>query len=367
MIDAEIAGRAADLVSRLSLAPRFAGSSEEADARALCRKQLEDAGFTCVERPFEYSQWAGRWGIPVASALQAATILIVARIAVHRGPLIALLVGAVLYVALLFVAADVKRRWILAFPLARARATNLEASRGNPKVWLVAHLDSKSQTIPMLIRIASSIAMAATTMVTAIALIVSLVDRIQLGGLWAVLPIVALLAALPSIFCWVGNNSPGAVDNASGVAAVLMAAELSGAVRNMGVLITSGEELGLAGARAWAQSANLGIVALNCDTIDDNGHWRLMYSGARPGRIAAAAEAVSRSSSVRLLTTRFIPGILADSMALADRSVEAVTLSRGTIRTLARIHTRRDNSNAFAGTGVPQASAFLAALTAELS
>jgi hypothetical protein len=61
-----------------------------------------------------------------------------------------------------------------------------------------------------------------------------------------------------------------------------------------------------------------------------------------------------------------VPGILADSMALADRGIESVTVSRGTLSTLARIHTRGDNSSAVTGTGVAEASVLLAALTREL-
>jgi hypothetical protein len=64
---------------------------------------------------------------------------------------------------------------------------------------------------------------------------------------------------------------------------------------------------------------------------------------------------------------RMIPGILADSMAFADRGIESVTVSRGTLSTLARIHTRRDNSIALTGSGVAEASALLAALTRELA
>jgi hypothetical protein len=273
----------------------------------------------------------------------------------------------VLYVALLFVAADVKRRWILALPWQRARTTNLQASRGDPKVWLVAHLDSKSQTVPMLIRIGSSVALSLTTTMMGIILLRSLFDNVLPTGFLTVVQLTAVVVALPSIFCWVGNRSPGAVDNASGVAAVLMAAELSGGVQNIGVLITSGEELGLAGARAWAADAPSRIVVLNCDTIDDKGRWRLMYTGGRPRRIAAAADSVSRSMAPGIAFGHFIPGILADSMAIAGRRIEAVTLSRGTLSTLARIHTRRDNSNAFKGAGIQQASALLAALTKELS
>jgi hypothetical protein len=367
MADAELVERAKDLVQRLSRAPRLAGSPEEADARALCRNELEQAGFECVEQPFDYSQWPGRWGIPVAAAAQAGTILLVARMATHEGPIIALVVGAALYMALLLASGDAKRRWISELPFQRAAAVNLEATRGKPSVWLVAHVDSKSQTAPMLVRIASSIALGAVMVASTIVLLVSLRDSIDLTAAWPTLRIAAVVAALPSIFCWVRNDSPGAVDNASGVATVLLAAASAPSSRDLGVLISSGEELGLAGARVWAAHAKPGIVVLNCDTIDDAGEWRLMYNGTRPDQIAAAAEKVSILSGSKLLPGRFIPGILADSMAFSDRGLPSVTLSRGTLSTLARIHTRRDTSNAFTSSGVAEASTLLLALTTELT
>ena len=367
MASQELVHRAKDLVERLARTPRFAGSQEETEARALCRGELERAGLECVERRFEYSQWPGKWGVPVAAAVQTATIFIVARIAMHQGPLVALVAGAALYVALLFASADAKRRWITALPFQRASSVNLEAGRGSPSVWLVAHLDSKSQTVPMLARIASSIGLAAVILVATTVLLLSLRGDRDASATWRAIEVSALIVALPSILCWVRNQSSGAVDNASGVAAVLLAAQSLSAVRDLGVLITSGEELGLAGARVWAENAQPGIVALNCDTVDDGGGWRLMYTGAIPSRIRVALDAISSSTVPKPAIGRMIPGILADSMAFADRGNESVTVSRGTLSTLARIHTRRDNSNAFTGSGVADASVLLAALTRELA
>jgi Zn-dependent M28 family amino/carboxypeptidase len=195
---------------------------------------------------------------------------------------------------------------------------------------------------------------------------VSLIESV-----WHLLAILAVLTALPSMLCFIRNDSNGAVDNASGVAAVLFAAHSESAPRDLGILITSGEELGLAGARAWLTahapaSAEPGLRVLNCDTVDDAGEWRCMYTGAKPKRIGAAAETIAGALGVRLPMRRLIPGILADSMAFADLGIEAVTLGRGTLTTLARIHTRRDTSNAFGGNGVAEASALLSALAKEL-
>jgi hypothetical protein len=365
--DARLVKRANDLVRDLSRGPRFAGSAEEAEARALCVKELEGAGLQCVERPFEYSQWPGKWGIPTAAAVQLATILVVARIAMVNGSLVALMVGAAMYIGLIAVSADAKRRWVESLPLLRSRSVNLEARRGNPDVWLVAHLDSKSQTVPMLIRIASSVALVIVTLLTAAFLLASLADLADARRFLPPLEIAAVIAALPSMLCFMRNDSPGALDNATGVATVLLAANSLGDLPNLGVLITSGEELGLAGARFWARDAGPQSLLLNCDSIDDRGDWRWMYTGSRPRRITVPIRTISDPTDSAVRVGRMIPGILADSMAFADTGMEAVTLSRGTISSLARIHTRRDNSIALSGSGVAEASAVIAALTRKLS
>ena len=373
MAEADLVQRAKGLISELAQKPRFAGSAEESAARALCRAELERAGFECRELPFEYSEWPGRFGPPLAAAFQAITILVVAHMAVHHGPLAALVLGAALLTALIFASGDAKRRWTARFPLRRARSENLEAKRGNPIVWLVAHSDSKSQTVPMLIRIAGSIALAVVIASSFGVVLLALVGVPLIESVWHLLAILAVLTALPSMLCFIRNDSNGAVDNASGVAAVLLAAHSASTPRDLGVLITSGEELGLAGARAWAGvharavSAETGLRILNCDTVDGAGDWRCMYTGPRPKQIAAAAETIARGPGVRLHVGRLIPGILADSMAFADVGIEAVTLSRATLSTLARIHTRRDTSNALGGNGAAEASVLLSALAKELS
>jgi hypothetical protein len=387
MAPPELVQRARSLLTELARAPRFAGSNEESEARQLCKAELERAGFECRELPFEYSEWPGRWGPPIAAAFQGFTILVVAHMAVHHGALSALAVGAAMLVALMFASTDAKRRWIARFPLERARSTNLEARRGDPRVWLVAHLDSKSQTVPILIRIASSVVLAIVTVLSLIVLLMSLVGVSFPAMTWHAIALAAVLGALPSMLCFVQNQSNGAVDNASGVVAALLASQSDSAPRNLGVVITSGEELGLAGARAWALSAlpfpaeqtsalpfssaqvsaKPEISILNCDTVDEAGQWRCMYTGTRPDRIMAAAETIAGALGVRVRVGRLIPGILADSMVFADRGLKAVTVARGTLKTLARIHTRRDNSNTLTGNGAAEASAILSALAKELA
>jgi hypothetical protein len=367
MPDPALEQRAKTLLDSIARSPRFAGSATESEARAVCRRELEEAGFSCREIPFEYSQWPGRWGPPLIAAVQAATILFVSRIAIRGGALQAIAFGSVIAVLLLTLTARGKRGWIQNLELQRSTSTNLEAIRGVPHVWLCAHLDSKSQTIPMLVRIASAIALGVVTVLAGALLLVQIFVHAQLPSAWTSLEIAAVLSALPAVFCWVGNKSSGALDNATGVAAVLVAVNLPAASRDLGVLITSGEELGLAGARGWAQSARRDIKLLNCDTVDDRGGFRCMHTGSPPSSITAAMEKSATGLGIDLTSGRLIPGILADSVAFADLGIQAVTLSRGNLATLARIHTRRDTSNELTGRGVAEAAHLLAASTRELS
>ena len=148
--------------------------------------------------------------------------------------------------------------------------------------------------------------------------------------------------------------------------AVLAAAELLPHDANVGVLITDAEELALAGARAWARSRPPG-VALNCDSIDDAGQLTVMYSGRRPDALVSRLVDAAKMQSEPVRVMRLIPGILTDSVALADAGWQTLTLSRGNLRTLQRIHTSRDTLDHLHGNGLEVAAQLLADTARTLS
>jgi hypothetical protein len=183
---------------------------------------------------------------------------------------------------------------------------------------------------------------------------------------WAWLGIAGTVAALPSLLCFVGNDSRGALDNATGVAAVLLASRMISKDKAFGVLITSGEELDLAGARAWTEEGHKGAMMINCDTVDDEGVWRCM-SGWRPHALGKAAENAAKKLGLGLRMGMMIPGIITDSLAFETAGLRSVTLSRGTLRTLARLHTRGDSSDRVNGSGAASAARMLAHMVEELT
>jgi Zn-dependent M28 family amino/carboxypeptidase len=173
------------------------------------------------------------------------------------------------------------------------------------------------------------------------------------------------LFCLPLILSVVGARNHGTLDNASGVAAVLEAVEQLPRDLPIGVLISDAEELALAGAAAWARERVAG-VALNVDSIDDDGELVLMYSGTSPAWLVSAFRAAAKGEGETMRVLRLIPGILTDHVALRAAGWETLTLSRGTIRTLQRIHTSRDTLAHMDGRGIAGAARVLARTVVEL-
>jgi Zn-dependent M28 family amino/carboxypeptidase len=170
----------------------------------------------------------------------------------------------------------------------------------------------------------------------------------------------------------VGERSPGALDNASGVATVIAAARQLANHRGIGIVLTDGEELGLAGARAWAGggggagSDKSNVTVLNCDGVDDVGGIQVMFSGKRPKPLLDAIARMSRTTGVAHGASRLIPGILTDSVAFADAGMQSVTFSRGSWTSLARIHTRRDDLAHLHGTGIAETATLMSATALEI-
>src|SRR6185437_6643281 len=350
-------------LTRLGAFARPAGGAGAAAAQRHCRSLLEALGFVVREQEFEYSVFGGAWAMPVLGV--AAPLLGTAAVLARRTHPWLAVVAAALFAGVLSAVAYAGGAGVLDFPAMRRRATNLVATRGGaaPRLWLVAHIDSKWQPVSMIVRM---LGIVLTTVAIAALVIATII------GSPAATPIVAVLslAAVPLMLSGVGARNHGTVDNASGVATVLEAAELLPRELDVGILITDAEELALAGARAWLREwPGAAGLTVNCDSVDDAGPLVAMYSGARE-RSATAVRVLAAAAAAEgepLRTMRLLPGVLADSVAFAGAGWQTLTLSRGTIRTLGRIHTSRDTLDAMRGTGIPGAARVLARAAREIA
>lgn len=351
-------------LARVGATSRPPGSAATTEARHYCAGVLRGVGFTVVERPFEFSKFPGAFATPLAGAL--IPFFALGLLFVQSLPR-AFAIGLVVAAALL----GVMFRYlggsgVLDVSLMRRTGINLEAVRGHrePAVWLVAHIDSKWQPVSMIVRVLGVIA----SSLGLVALIAFALWRAP-GPAWLTSAVFAFtcIAAVPLMLSYVGDRNHGTLDNASGVAAVLQAAEMIGPTANVGVLITDAEELALAGARAWARAKSRQPgIALNCDSIDDDGRLTVMHGSPPPTAVLSAMERAARANAEPLRVIRLIPGILTDHVALAAAGWTTLTLSRGTARTLQRIHTSRDTLATMRGTGITGAARVLADTATEL-
>lgn len=333
-------------------------------ARAACREALTGAGFQVREVPFEYSQWPGRYAAPTVGAILAATA---AWVAVETGQggvtLVPLLTIAITIVAIAALGgALIGRYTTLTFPAMRRRGVNVEAVRAGepPRIWLVAHVDSKSQPIPMLVRIMGVMLCAAGWIALLILWSATALVHVPHTA-FSFCTVAAALGALPIALSTVANASPGALDNASGVATVLAAAAQLDTRLPVGVVLTGAEELGLAGAHAWARGRLPG-VAINCDGIDDTGSIVCMGSPRDRARLRDAVVTAGASSGMVPVLRGILPGVLVDAVALTGSGWTALTVSRGGWRSLIRIHTRHDDLGRMTGAGIDDAARFVARL-----
>lgn len=349
-----------ELLHEIGAAPRGTGSAALDVARARCARELETLGFAVRETPFEYSMFPGKYATPVFGAAGAVLVGIAGQLASlgsRMSPAAILLGGAAV---LAFSGRWLATHGVVDAPVLRARGVNLEGTRGVPAVWICAHLDSKSQPVPTLLRSFGVMLESVGFVAAAVLALLAAFGAPAHPVWWIFAAVVTLAGAIPVMLSVVTFHSPGALDNASGVATVVAAAALLQDAPNLGVLITDAEELGLAGARVWAARATKGQVVLNCDGVDDAGRIAVMFTAPRPSTLLAAIDKAGKECGVQHDATRLVPGVLTDSVAFADAGLASVTFSRGSWRSLARVHSRRDDLSHLRGTGVAETATLMA-------
>ncbi len=221
-----------------------------------------------------------------------------------------------------------------------------------PHVYLIAHYDSKSQIMPILIRISlfafvigggltfSFISLISLPLISLLSLLsfISLPSILQ--SLISILGVLLLFASFPLVFLDVGNKSPGAIDNASGVGMVLHLAECI-ALRedlrekiDVTILIPSAEEMGLMGAAAYVKhhletlKQEREIYILNFDSVGVEG--RLCYVDARNRSRQPRLSALIKESCAELgikLGHFSLVGALMDHIPFAQAGFDAISLT----------------------------------------
>ena len=352
--------------SIVSLArPRMTGSAGAREVDARIRRRFQELGYDVRPLPFSFSTLPGRYGLPLAGAILLTVaagggwLLSAGRSGAALGALAAGLTLAVLPLLLLDPA-------IRRLPWGRVETANLLFTRAEPRWLVMAHRDTKSQRAPTLVR---TVALAAA-LVGWVALAIIALSGLARGGpvpgagwVWGSAAVLAggavVLLASPA-----ANRSPGALDNASGLAALLAVAERAPA--DIGFLVTDGEELGLAGARAAVGRLPDVAGIVNLDGLDDRGPLRIAEGrgGGRrgpAGELAATLLEEARSQGVAAVRRPLPPFVMVDHEPLARVGLPALTVLKGGWPSLLRVHRPGDTADRITGAGAAEAATIVLA------
>jgi hypothetical protein len=361
--------------------PRRVGTPGETRALALITERLTRFGYAVERQPFTCSTGAD---VAFALLIGLGQVLIILTFWAYSGPAWLAVLPALALAALLLNANSLSRRAAQAVLAPEAGAApsgpgrlgrrfttaNLVAHApasvpGRPHLLLVAHWDSKSQALPLVVRMAL-LAVAGASGLLFVALTAARVALPSLTGAAAVCGLLALLAAVPVLLLYLvgaGNVSPGAVDNASGVGLLLYLAEHFAAeppAINLTFLSPGAEELGVLGAaayvRAWRAAGGWppsGVHVLNLDGVGTDGPLAYVAAETAPltGLVKAACGALG-------LTLNRLPlvGAMFDHLPFADAGLDALSLVTTGSATRAA-HTPGDSAQRLNQRGFEQAGA----------
>lgn len=345
--------------------PRLFGTAGATHVATLVRARLEAAGLAVEVQGFRFSTWPGRFAVPVLGAVLLCAFAGAALLGLRDQAASAAAVLAATMLVLLpvpFLAGPA----VMHLPFGRATGMNLLAVRpgATPRFLVVAHRDSKSQPVPLGLRIAAAAVVLFAlpgALVAAVSGVVTVTLALSAAGIAAS----AILLA-----CGVGNASPGALDNATGLAALLELAvrEKAG---DVAFLVTDAEELALAGGRAAARAWTHAEAVINLDGLDDEGPLRILVGRGRAAVLRAAPlqEALAAAARDRgqAVGTHTVPaGLMVDHLPFAAAGAPALTVMRGHTTALATVHRRKDAVGRLTGAGSMQVAAVVTAALATL-
>jgi hypothetical protein len=341
--------------------PRMVGSEGQQRAVDTIQSRLERIGLTSSLEPFEFSVIPMRIGSPMAVIIVAGIVLGGALLlSVYPALSIVLAACALLFIPVVSHWSRLAER-LFDLPCRKGSVNivaEIPARETKRAVILTAHHDSKSQRLPIGVRLCVILLGAPLAVIVAFAVIGAAAAALAWGAqetvcriLW-IASLVPLASGLLLLCSGAGNRSPGALDNATGCAVLLEVARrlqkepVEGT--DVKLVFTGAEEMGLVGAMRYAQAHEAELdpestVVVNIDSVG---------CGPRIGvvdRYGIPPVKTSRTLARALVKKHpdagimYIPvGVGVDSFPFGFRGIESISLVSRTVRTITAIHTPND-------------------------
>jgi hypothetical protein len=340
--------------------PRYPGSLGDARAIFWLEGRCRDIGFETSLQWFTYDIGSAQRALQTALTT-AALLVATAGLLIPRSPLAALglLVAATAPGAVFIAWAP----WLegLYRHEGGTRTANVIGRRAAqvPRMTMIlmAHHDSKSQSLGFPFRMGLTVIAIAGVLGLAMVAVLAVVATgfTAIPRLAPALGIATALAALALSTMRSGNRSPGGVDNAGSVAVILAVARaLRKALAHdieLVLLSTGAEEDHMVGAMRWldahAQALARPVYCLNFDGAGAPGRLVLIERYGFGRVFSAELSATARRAAARLgLRPRgivMLPGIGIDAIPFAHRGIACLTLSSGSLgRATMSVHSAGD-------------------------
>ena len=344
--------------------PRLVDSVGEADAQDYIVQQFRALELDVSWEPFSFTKFPAEVLPRILSAFFVLIVLSVPWFGERFPALLCLACLLSLFIAMFFT--QWQKRLEGLYDIGRKyRTENIIAKNGAkqvdnaPAFLFVSHYDSKSQVLPIAVRmVAYGIAIVGLIALT-IVMLVKIIVLIWLPNyiVWSIAGITSFCLLLLQINL-TENRSPGGFDNASGVGVMLEVARVVVArdeKKSVTFLATGAEEYGMCGALRYIQAHadkydRENTYVINLDGLGvGNGVNLVTRYGIPPIRTTRTLGNLFRTSNEALgirVSERYLPiGVGLDSIPIASRGFETVTLTaRGVGSVALKIHSKQDRT-----------------------
>jgi len=320
--------------------PRLVGTAGEKKAASIIKKILSELGYQVQEEKF--SIFKTPWGYTRFLMISLLFLLGTARLLLSFSPVLSC------FIILLLIASGVGggRGWLWFVSKeeshAIASSENIwadfppSATEGCPRLFFCAHYDSKSQNL----KLKSRIYWLGTGLGSLVLLLIVFLSYIFSPSLWLsrmanLLTLLGAVVGLRLMIVKTGNESPGALDNASGVGMVLACAEYFAqnppANFSIRFLFLGAEEYGLQGAayhvRTHAQEWQSPWV-INFDGVGLKGTLRWVKSlvGSNSNPLLTQLIDAAQQANITLKRMPLYPGLMMDHIPFLDIPTPAISL-----------------------------------------
>jgi acetylornithine deacetylase/succinyl-diaminopimelate desuccinylase-like protein len=342
--------------------PRYPGTDGDARAIAWVEEKMRDLGLETTIEWFSYDIRPAQRALQIVM-IAGAILIASAGFLTPRSA-----IGGLAVLVLALIPSAVFLAWApwlekLYRREGRTRTANVFGRRSvasrRMTLMLMAHHDSKSQSLSFPFRMGFTIAAIVGALVLAIVAVTAMFAGRLAGPPWLA-PVAGgatALAALALATMKSGNRSPGAVDNAGSVAIVLSVArrlvdELADDIELV-VLSTGAEEDHMVGAMRWldahTDSLQRPVFCLNFDGAGAAGRAVLIerYGFGRlfSAAMSAAARRAAQRLGIRPRAIVMLPGIGIDAIPFAHRGIPCLTLASGSLgKATMSVHSANDRA-----------------------